>query len=672
MRFGYGLSRLLGSVYGNGNVVFLPPDGTCVLSPVRNRVLLIDLVNHSSSVLPFESRKEIRLLTPSRDGRLLLVLDVDGRALLVNLQRRVVLHRFNFKKKIRAISFSPDDRFIAAGVGKKVEVWRTPGRRHQIAPLSLLRGYGGLQDDVTCLAWGPDSRHLVAGSKDATARVFFVNDTGEDAAFVPTTLAGHRDGLCGCFVSESGDEVYTVARDGGVFAWEWVPDEERKPSLLLPPPPSPEPKKRRSEGRREGDDSSLSGGEEESDGGGSEGGAGSGQESQEEEEEEQHRRPDFGELRTPAFGKWRLVSKHFLRPGGSCNITSASFHAKRSLLVLGFSSGVFGLYEMPDCTAIHTLSVGQAGIGTCDVSTTGDWLAFGCARLGQLLVWEWQSETYVLKQQGHGYGLNCAAFGATGSVCATGGDDSKVKLWSTTSGFCFVTFTEHEAPVTAVRFTPNASAVVSASLDGTVRAHDLVRYKNFRTLVTPQPAQLTSLALDGSGEVVVAGAMDPFEVYVWSLQTGRLLDVLAGHEAPLSELCFSPSQGVLASASWDGTVKLWDVFKSECIETLEMPADVLAVTFRPDGRQLCCACLNGTLQLWGTDGGDLQGIIEGRRDIAGGRRAHDIVTAANSNHGKYFTSVDYTADGTCVVAAGQSKFVCIYECSQQILVKKFQ
>lgn len=39
MRFGYGLSRLLGSVYGNGNVVFLPPDGTCILSPVRNRVV---------------------------------------------------------------------------------------------------------------------------------------------------------------------------------------------------------------------------------------------------------------------------------------------------------------------------------------------------------------------------------------------------------------------------------------------------------------------------------------------------------------------------------------------------------------------------------------------------------------------------------------------------------
>ena len=70
-------------------------------------------MNHSSSVLPFESRKEIRLLAPSHDGRLLLVLDVDGRALLVNLQRRVVLHRFNFKKKVRCVFF-----FLLLGQGR--------------------------------------------------------------------------------------------------------------------------------------------------------------------------------------------------------------------------------------------------------------------------------------------------------------------------------------------------------------------------------------------------------------------------------------------------------------------------------------------------------------------------------------------------------------------------
>lgn len=43
--------------------------------------------------------------------------------------------------------------------------------------------------------------------------------------------------------------------------------------------------------------------------------------------------------------------------------------------------------------------------------------------------------------------------------------------------------------------------MLSASLDGTVRAFDLVRYRNFRTLTTPSPVQFVSLACDPAGEV---------------------------------------------------------------------------------------------------------------------------------------------------------------------------
>ena len=77
----------------------------------------------------------------------------------------------------------------------------------------------------------------------------------------------------------------------------------------------------------------------------------------------------------------------------------------------------------------------------------------------------------------------------------------QVKLWTVNSGFCFVTFSEHTAPVTAVSFLPTSSAAVSASLDGTVRAWDLLRYRNFRTMTTPDPVQLASLAVDPAGEV---------------------------------------------------------------------------------------------------------------------------------------------------------------------------
>ena len=145
------------------------------------------------------------------------------------------------------------------------------------------------------------------------------------------------------------------------------------------------------------------------------------------------------------------------------------------LLVVGFTNGVFGMYQMPSCTHIQSLSVSTNGVDTVAIAPKGDWLAMASAELGQLLVWEWQSETYVLKQQGHFYDMNVLAYSPDGQLVATGGDDAKVKLWNTSSGFCFVTFGEHEAPVTALCFLGDGNAVLSASLDGTVRATDLVR-----------------------------------------------------------------------------------------------------------------------------------------------------------------------------------------------------
>ena len=68
-------------------------------------------------------------------------------------------------------------------------------------------------------------------------------------------------------------------------------------------------------------------------------------------------------------------------------------------------------------------------------------------------------------------------------------------------------------------------------------------------------SQLTCLACDDAGEVVCAGSLEPFSVYVWALQTGRLTDVLTGHEAPVSGLAFSSAAGLLASSSWDKTVR---------------------------------------------------------------------------------------------------------------------
>lgn len=75
-------------------------------------------------------------------------------------------------------------------------------------------------------------------------------------------------------------------------------------------------------------------------------------------------------------------------------------------------------------TYFHSIS--QQAIETVAVNSSGEWLAFGCSNMGQLLVWEWQSETYILKQQGHYHNMNTMCYSQDGHFVATGGDDGKV------------------------------------------------------------------------------------------------------------------------------------------------------------------------------------------------------------------------------------------------------
>ena len=65
-------------------------------------------------------------------------------------------------------------------------------------------------------------------------------------------------------------------------------------------------------------------------------------------------------------------------------------------------------------------------ISSMAINNTGDWIALGCASLGQLLVWEWQSDSYIMKQQGHAGLMNCLAYSPDGLYIATGGEDGKV------------------------------------------------------------------------------------------------------------------------------------------------------------------------------------------------------------------------------------------------------
>lgn len=52
-----------------------------------------------------------------------------------------------------------------------------------------------------------------------------------------------------------------------------------------------------------------------------------------------------------------------------------------------------------------------------------------------------------------------------------------------------------------------------------------------------------------------------------SRRTALPVQVLSGHEGPVAGLAFSPTSSLLASASWDHTLRTWDVFAGKGQQT---------------------------------------------------------------------------------------------------------
>jgi periodic tryptophan protein 2 len=52
--------------------------------------------------------------------------------------------------------------------------------------------------------------------------------------------------------------------------------------------------------------------------------------------------------------RWRIVKKNFFMQNDA-KVNCAAFHAPSNLLVVGFSNGLFGLYDLPEFNMIHLL-----------------------------------------------------------------------------------------------------------------------------------------------------------------------------------------------------------------------------------------------------------------------------------------------------------------------------
>ena len=607
-----------------------------MLSPVGNRVTIFDLANHVSHTLPFQTNTDVDRLCLSPDGQLLLACDVEGRGLLVNILKEVVLTHISFGGPVRDAVFSPCGKYLATAVGRLLKLWLTPTLPVEFSPLQLYRTHAGPSNDITCLSFSPDSHYVAFGSVDMSIRVVSISSQLQRQA---SLLAGHRHALVGVsFVPLSpSDDVnahalpyalHSLAHDSVLCTWTV--------EAALP------------------DDS----------------------EDDEEREKEKEKE---------APSKWRLSHKHYLNSPTHLGRAVGMYVAPAThLAVVAVDTGAIALYDLWTQQQLQSLTISTAAISAVVLSPDATWIGIAAAETGSLAVWEWQSETYILRQQGHSLSMRCvAADPSDPSRIATGGEDEQVKVWDVTTGLCIVSFTGHTAPVTGVALS-TSRAVLSASLDGTVRCCDLVRYRHFRTLTTPSGAGLSCLAVSGDAELVSAGCATDFSSYIWSLTTGRLLMALPGHQAPIAALCFSPSApGTCATASWDGSVRLSSCYDSSRVDVLtpSVTSEILSLAFSPDGNLLATGAASGGVTLWDVPLSAVLGTIpirsaSVRRESAKAQRSKDEAGGRGRGKGKdegAVTAVAFAPAGTWLLCAiGHSPEVALVSVASQTVVHTFR
>ena len=455
-----------------------------------------------------------------------------------------LLHSFTLHQKpITCMNWSPDSLHLVSGSQDcTVRLWRARGKRGVSraagAAVAFRKIWREGNTSEASKELNGEERREIRDDKPTAEQQYRDH---VDNAFVPSAFLSHRHELRFVCFSTCLTRIYSVNREGVIIVWAWQTaaeakeaygeDYDPKRNSALPTNPAyfqqqRERQRQSRQGRTKGeaqletrtvgvrpDDEIINYAE--------------GLWHMERRaycNQEKGQRVSHATTNTSPFYRYSsspLPSRAGTIPESVVRPESARGAPPPQYLLVGFTGGVFQLYTLPHLDAIVKLSLGVASLDSVCLSFDGEWIAAAAAASNTLLVWEWRSETYVLRQQAHRHGVRCVSFspaadaaaagasrigakagsggaaqqravsgvadaascfglGVSRGVVATGSNDGRVKVWDAESGFCYCTFADHTAGVMDICFSPTGNALFSASLDGTARAYDLLRFKPFR------------------------------------------------------------------------------------------------------------------------------------------------------------------------------------------------
>ncbi|KAK5257351.1 Lissencephaly-1 [Cryomyces antarcticus] len=187
------------------------------------------------------------------------------------------------------------------------------------------------------------------------------------------------------------------------------------------------------------------------------------------------------------------------------------------------------------------------------------------------------------------------------------------------------TLQSHRQPITALAFHPIFTSLASASEDTTIKIWDY-ELGELETTLKGHTKPVLSLDYGGPrGGTLLVSCSSDLTIKLWDpADEYKNTRTLPGHDHSISCVRFIPSGAagaptsgnLLASASRDRTIRIWDVTTGYCVKTIRGHADwVRDIHPSADGRYLLSAGNDQTARLWDASSGDAKASFVGHTHV---------------------------------------------------------